>query len=36
MALVGKEHSKGAEGFYQFLQSDAAKAVFAKYGFGVN
>ncbi|MCT8982711.1 MULTISPECIES: molybdate ABC transporter substrate-binding protein [Shewanella] len=36
MALVGKERSKGAEGFYQFLQSDAAKAVFAKYGFGVN
>lgn len=35
LALVNKQPTEGAKAFYQFLQTQDAKAIFSKYGFKV-
>jgi len=36
LALVNKQPTEGAKDFYQYLQTQDAKAIFSKYGFKVN
>lgn len=36
LAIVAQQPNAATQAFYQYLQTPAAKAVFAQYGFGVN